>query len=430
MLAKCFHANKGHLAILIAAIYPFLFMAINRFLGGVLLVAGTTIGAGMLALPVMTSFVGLIPSAVIFGVCWLFMLLSALYLLDVSLSMRGEVNLISMSRSTLGALGQIVSWSAYLLLLYLLTAAYIAAGAPLFQMAIFSLTHYRVPLYLAYFVLPLFSGVFIYFGLSFVDIVNRFLMLGLLVSFLMLIGSLPKEVESSFLFRTDWAPTFVALPVVITSFGYHIIIPSLKMYMHQNKKQLRWVLITGSLLALIVYVTWEIITLGAIPLEGEFGFANAWNKGLSVTYLLAHISQNQWVKTGAHFFSFFAIVTSFLGVSLSLSDFLKDGFRLKNTWASQLLGSLLTFAPPLVFVLTYQRGFIVALEYAAAVIAVLLILLPTLMAWRLKTQKLYQTVCGRLVLIVTAIFAFFVLIIDLCNQYGYFAPLISRYVNL
>ena len=33
----------------------------NRLIGGILLVAGTAIGAGMLALPVSTSFGGFIP---------------------------------------------------------------------------------------------------------------------------------------------------------------------------------------------------------------------------------------------------------------------------------------------------------------------------------------------------------------------------------
>jgi len=405
-------------------------MTVNRFLGGVLLVAGTTVGAGMLALPVMTSFVGLVPSVVIFVVCWLVMLASALFLLDVNFSIQGEVNLISMARSTLGTWGQGVSWAVYLLLLYLLTAAYISAGTPLFQMAVLSLTHYQIPIYLAYFVLPAFFGIFIYFGLSFVDILNRFLMLGLLISYLLLVGSLPKEMEETLLFRADWRPIFIALPVVITSFGYHIIIPSLKGYMHQNKKQLRYVLIIGSLFPLMIYIAWQTITLGIIPLEGKFGLAEAWKQGVPVTQPLARILQHRWLKMGTHFFSFFAIVTSFLGVSLSLSDFLKDGLKLKNTLKSRLLASLLTFVPPLVFVFTYQRGFIVALEYAASLIAILLILLPTLMAWHLNKPKLYQTWCGRLLLIFTALFAFFVVIVNFCNQWGYFDPLISRYVGV
>ena len=53
----------------------------SRYLGGILLVAGTTIGAGMLALPVSTAFMGFYPSLLIFAICWFFMLISAVFFL-------------------------------------------------------------------------------------------------------------------------------------------------------------------------------------------------------------------------------------------------------------------------------------------------------------------------------------------------------------
>src|SRR3990167_3208262 len=103
-------------------------MKINHFFGGILLISGTTIGAGMLALPVMTAFVGFFPSILIFSVCWLFMLMSAYFFLDVNLTFKGEANFISMVQSTVGKWGKIFSWIVYLLLLYSLTAAYISAS--------------------------------------------------------------------------------------------------------------------------------------------------------------------------------------------------------------------------------------------------------------------------------------------------------------
>lgn len=39
---------------------------IHRLIGGILLVAGTTIGAGMLALPIVTGFAGFWPSIALF----------------------------------------------------------------------------------------------------------------------------------------------------------------------------------------------------------------------------------------------------------------------------------------------------------------------------------------------------------------------------
>ena len=335
-----------------------------------------------------------------------------------------------MAERTLGTWGKVVSWIVYLLLLYSLTAAYIAAGAPLFQVAVTSLTGYEMPMWLAHFSLPVIFGGFVYLGTLGVDVVNRLLMLGLCLSYLLLVGFLPEHIHAKLLSHVDWKPTLIALPVVVTSFGYHIIIPSLTTYMNHDKKHLRWTLIIGSIFPLLIYILWQVIILGIVPLEGDPSLVEAWKQGLSVTQPLAEIVQNKWIRVGAHFFSFFAIVTSFLGVSLSLSDFLVDGFKLKKTWEGRLFAILMTFIPPLIFVFSYQRGFIIALEFAAAFVAILLIFLPAMMAWNLKKPKFYKTAKGRLLLITAMVFALFVVTIDILHQFGCFQPLIARYVTI
>ncbi len=62
-------------------------MKINHFIGGILLVAGTTIGAGMLAIPLVTATAGFLPAFIITFFVWLFMLLTGL-LLQFPLSFR------------------------------------------------------------------------------------------------------------------------------------------------------------------------------------------------------------------------------------------------------------------------------------------------------------------------------------------------------
>jgi len=405
-------------------------MKMNHFIGGILLVSGTTIGAGMLALPVMTSFVGFFPSLLIFGVCWLVMLLTAFCFLDVNCSIKGEVNLISMADKMLGTWGKVLSWIVYLLLLYSLTAAYIAAGTPLVQKGVHALIGYEMPYVLANFSLPVIFGAFVYLGTLGVDLVNRFLMFGLGLSFLLLIVFLPEHVQPALLLHVDFAPTYIALPVVITSFGYHIIIPTLTTYLNHDKKHLRLTLVIGSILPLVIYVLWQIGTLGIIPIEGKHSLMEAWKQGSSAVVPLAQIVASSSIRLTAYFFSFFAIVTSFLGVSLSLSDFLTDGFKLKKTWEGRLFAIALTFIPPLIFVLTYPRGFILALEYAGAFVAILLIFLPAIMAWHLKKPKFYKTAVGKTMLITLMLFAAFIVVIDILEQWGCFKHLIAKYAAI
>lgn len=404
-------------------------MKINHYIGGILLVAGTTIGAGMLALPVLTSFVGFFPSICIFLLCWLVMLATSFFFLDVNLAVEGEPNLISMAHKTLGGWGKGLSWIVYLLLLYSLTAAYISASAPLFTSAVKAMTGYTLPDWLSPFSLPIIFGFFVYLGTLGVDMINRLLMIGLCVSYLILVGFLPEHIEGTLLTHIDWTPTLVTFPVVITSFGYHIIIPSLTTYMNHDRKHLRRTLIIGSLLPLVIYILWQVLILGIIPIFGENSLVSAWRAGSSATIPLSQLIHNKWVVVGAHFFSFFAIVTSFLGVTLSLSDFLTDGFKIKKTWEGRLLACLMTFVPPLVFVLTYQRGFFVALEYAGAFVAILLIFLPAMMAWKLNTSKFYRSGWGRLLLSFVILFAIFIVAVDILEQWGTLKPLLSKYIE-
>ncbi|HEY4255337.1 MAG TPA: aromatic amino acid transport family protein, partial [Chlamydiales bacterium] len=193
----------------------------HRFVGGILLVAGTAIGAGMLALPVISGFAGFFPSVLALVVCWAFMFATAWLLLEVNLSMTSsEVNMISMASKTLGVAGKWVCWVSYLLLLYSLTAAYIAGSAPFFTQAMSAIIGIPLPNWAGFFPLLGLFGLFVYLGTRSVDAVNRLLMLGLMVSYAALIAFVPSHVDTSLLEFNHFPAIWLAIPVIITSFGF------------------------------------------------------------------------------------------------------------------------------------------------------------------------------------------------------------------
>ena len=400
----------------------------NQFWGGVLLVSGTTIGGGMLAVPITTAYMGFVPSLILFGICWIFLLMSAFFFIDVNLAYKDETNMISMAGRTLGPLGQGVAWIFYMLLLYALMAAYISISGKLFQTTIMAMSGYELPLSVTYFLLPLIFSGFVYLGTHGVDLINRYFMAGLLISYGALILFVPSHIEFSQYTHFDLSMSGIGVPVLITSFGYHIVIPSLSSYMGHDKKKLRRCVTIGSLITLAVYAIWQLLVIGVVPLSGEISLAKAWQDGSTAAQPLAALLHQNWVAKAAHFFSFFAIVTSFLGVSLSLKDFLIDGFKIKKTWEGKLGACFLTFIPPLIFVFTFQRGFIMALDYAGAFVAVLLVFLPAAMALGLKKSKFYRSFKGRALAGATILFALLIILIDLLNGFGYFKNLMSQYV--
>jgi tyrosine-specific transport protein len=353
----------------------------NRMVGAILLVSGTTIGAGMLALPITTGLAGFIPSLVIMTAIWLFMMLTAFYLLEVNLRLQGESNLISMMKKTLGRPGEIVSWIVYLLLLYSLTAAYMVGCSQILQNVLEGILPFIPPDWIWPVGIFLIFGVFVYFGTEVVDMLNRILMGGLVIAYFSLIVLGSGNVNLAMLTHFDWNFLLPSVSVVLTTFGYHIIIPTLTTYLEHDSKLLKRAIFIGSLIPFVIYLLWQFLVMGVVPVNGEYSLTEAARKGLQVTFYLKTLLGSPLVGIAVRGFAFFAIVTSLLGVSLSLSDFLADGLKIKKTHWGKFFLIMLTFVPPLLFALFYPQGFIAALNYAGFFVVILLALLPGLMAW-------------------------------------------------
>lgn len=353
----------------------------NRLFGAILLVSGTTIGAGMLALPVTTGLAGFVPSLLVMVLIWLFMMLTAFYLLEVNLRMKGESNLISMVKRTLGKPGEVVAWITYLLLLYSLTAAYMVGCSQILNDFLEKSLPVDFPSQIWPVVIFFIFGACVYCGTEIVDILNRALMIGLVLAYLGLISLGCCKIKADLLNYYDWTFLLPSASVVLTTFGYHIIIPTLTTYLDHDPKLLKRAIFIGSLIPFIIYILWQLLVMGVVPVKGPNSLSEAAAKGLQITFYLQMLLSSHWVSAAVRTFAFFAIVTSLLGVSLSLSDFLADGLKIKKTHAGKFFLILLTFFPPLLFALFYPQGFIQALKYAGIFVVVLLALLPSLMAW-------------------------------------------------
>lgn len=392
----------------------------SRRIGGILLVAGTTIGAGMLALPVVTGFAGFIPSALLFIVYWLFMTFTALLMLEVNLWMGEHSNLITMARKTLGKSGAIFSWIIYLFLLYSLTTAYIAGSGPIFIDFIHELTGVQLPAWTGPFPLLAIFGFFVYQGTKAVDYANRILMIGLVITYLIITFFLAPHVQQQLLEHRHWNAIWIAVSIVSTSFGFHIIIPTLTDYLKRDVYELRKVILIGSFIPLIVYTIWIALTLGIIPLNE---LKEGYQKGLDGATLLSSRLEHSQLGYTTRCFSLFAIVTSFLGVSLSLSDFLADGLKIPKTPKGRAFLYLLTFVPPLLIVLMDPRAFLNGLEYAGAFgVVVLLGLLPVLMVWSgryiQQRESKFKAPGGKIALIIALILSLGVIGLEVANKTG------------
>lgn len=348
-------------------------MIVKHVLGGALLVAGTSIGAGMLALPVVTAAGGFFPALAIYILCWLFMTCTGLLILELCLKLPPDSNLVTMATTYLGTFGKWAAWILYLFLFYCLSIAYVSGGAGLLTGWV------GIDGWLSQVVFVLVLAPFVYFGARVVDRLNLFLMAGLILSYLAFVFFGIGHVNFSYLESANWSASLIALPVVFTSFSYQGIIPSLTTYLKRDPKRVRLSIILGTSIAFCIYLIWEFLILGIVPVEG---LLEAKKLGqTAVEPLKSHVllSDIQGIGQG---FAFFAITTSYLGVTLGLFDFLADGLGLVKRGMRKILIASITFLPPLFVSLINPKLFIVALVFAGGVgCALLLGLMPTIMTW-------------------------------------------------
>ncbi len=314
----------------------------KRIVSGSLLIAGTTIGAGMLGIPLITGQAGLKAALAMTASVWLYMLCTGLLFLEVMLWMPEGSNILSMAARFLGRRGQWLAGGMFVFLYYCLMVAYFAAGAPLLG----ELLHLDVHgwgLYL------LFGGIFgfiVAIGTKWIDRTNVVLTLAMVVFFFLLVFFGARSVNVSRLEFTNLKPLIYAPPFLFSAFGFHNIIPPLTGYLKRNVKVLRLSILIGTIIPLIFYCAWQWLIIGSISQESLLQTLQA---GEPVTAALQRITGNPILKNIGAFFALFAIVTSTIGVAFSLVDFLGDGLKAARTGISRVGLTFLTFAPPLLF---------------------------------------------------------------------------------
>ena len=111
-----------------------------KTLTAALLVAGTCIGGGMLALPVSGAPAGLIPGLLIMSVVWVFMTATGLCLVEIGLWLKKkDAHLVTMASTILGDWGKWLVWGLFLFISYASLTAYTAGCGSLFAEALSSL---------------------------------------------------------------------------------------------------------------------------------------------------------------------------------------------------------------------------------------------------------------------------------------------------
>ena len=377
----------------------------NKTVGSTLLVAGTMIGAGMLAMPLTSAGIGFGFTLVLLLGLWALLTFSALLFVELYQTAESDSGIGTLAEQYFGKAGRIIATAVLIIFLYALIAAYISGGGSLLKDLLPESFGDKVSILL----FTVIFGSFIVIGTHSVDKINRVLFFVMLAAFAVVLSLMLPEIKFDNLMATpiDNALIISASPVFFTAFGFHGSIPSLNKYLDGNVKALRISILAGSAITLCAYILWQMSTHGLLT-QNEFLQLlkeDATLNGL-VKATLA-ITGSNVIAGAVKLFSTLALVTSFLGVGLGLLECIEDLLKRSfNISAGRISLGLMTFIPPLVFALFYPEGFILALGYAGQMFAFYAVVLPVSLVWKARrthTNLPYKVWGGNLTLIIVLV---------------------------
>lgn len=393
----------------------------NKTVGSTLLVAGTMIGAGMLAMPLTSAGIGFGFTLVLLLGLWALLTFSALLFVELYQTAESDAGIGTLAEQYFGKTGRIIATAVLIIFLYALIAAYVSGGGSLLKDLLPESFGDKVSILL----FTVIFGSFIVIGTHSVDKINRVLFFVMLAAFAVVLSLMLPAIKFDNLMATpiDNALIISASPVFFTAFGFHGSIPSLNKYLDGNVKALRISILVGSAITLCAYILWQMSTHGLLT-QNEFLQIlkeDATLNGL-VKATLA-ITGSNMIAGAVKLFSTLALVTSFLGVGLGLLECIEDLLKRSfNISAGRISLGLMTFIPPLVFALFYPEGFILALGYAGQMFAFYAVVLPVSLVWKARrahTNLPYKVWGGNLTLIIVLVLGVIITSIPFAIRAGY-----------
>jgi len=287
-----------------------------KMIGSSLIIAGTALGAGMLAIPMVLAQFGLLYGTLLMVLICFGTTYAALLLLEATIKAGGGLGLNSIARKTLGRQGQLLTNGLLYALLICLLMAYILGAGDLLS-KLLSNFGIEITATTSQIVFTLIAGAVVASGTGVIDKLNRALFFVMLASLFATMTFLAPSMTQENLMQVtshDHVDLIKTSAILFTSFGFMVVITTLVSYNHEaTDKQLRNMVIVGSLIPLVCYLCWLFAVVGNLSEEQFRSFKN-------VSDLMAAFeAQSPWVGNILSTFTGLALLTSFFGVACSMA---------------------------------------------------------------------------------------------------------------
>ena len=380
----------------------------SKLLGSSFIIAGTALGAGMLAIPMVLAQFGMMAGTLLMLIIWLGTTYAALLLLEASIKVGGGAGMNTIAKKILGRAGQLATNGLLYALLICLLMAYIIGAGDLIQKAL-SQAGLEVSLIQSQVVFTLLSGLIVASGTRVIDKLNRVLFSLMIAILIFSLAYMAPNVDVANLLTITNHSSIDLIKtssILFTSFGFVVVIPSLVNYNHEaSNKQLRNMVLVGSFIPLCCYLIWLYVVVGNLSSAQLMHFGN-------VSDLLTLLdTRYDNIGTLLSLFTGLALLTSFFGVAMALFDQNRDTFK-----QNRVVTYIISFILPLLGALFAANHFLSALNYAGIILVFLAVFIPLAMIIKVRSELTttnenvtYQAEGGIIALAATLAFGGFLL---------------------
>lgn len=361
--------------------------------GATALVAGTTIGAGVLALPTATAAAGFLPSSAALGIAWVYMTMSGLLIAELTMNRIGTsgrpgLGLLELYKNSLGGNLARVGSGAYFFLHYAIMVAYIAHGGSnldgfLTSMGLDNLA--SIP-GMGQILFAGTCGAVLYAASSeMVEKINNVLVFGVVASFLGIVGLGSFTADFSTLIDPSLQhPEQVVncFPILFLSLVYQNVVPTVVSQLEGDRSKITNSIIAGTSIPFLMFLAFN-----GVILANVLGNGAEFEVGVDPVSLLQNSESGGIIGNLVGSFSSLAVVTSLIGFVYGLLNAWTDTLNIPaeskefDKWKIALYG--LVFLPPVAMSVANPDIFYSALDYAGAFgVSTLFLVLPPLMVWR------------------------------------------------
>ncbi|EON90075.1 tryptophan-specific transport protein [Plesiomonas shigelloides 302-73] len=381
----------------------------------------------MFSLPVVTAGVWFTGSVVILLFTWLCMYLSGLMILEANLNYKVGASFDTMVKGLLGKGWNVVNGLTVAFVLYILTYAYISGGGSIISHTLNAAFGISMNQTAAGLLFALGLAFFVWISTKAVDRLTTVLIGGMVITFLLSTFDLIQHVQPAILFNTGDADAsylpfaLAALPYCLASFGYHGNVPSLVKYYGKDSGSVVKSLLFGTLIALVIYVLWQLSILGNISREEFKGIIGQGGNIGNLLSALSGVVSTQTIDKLLTAFSYMAVASSFLGVTLGLFDYIADLLKFDDSLLGRTKTAVVTFLPPTIGGLMFPDGFIYAIGFAGLAAAIWAAIIPAMMA-RASRKKFgspdYRAPGGNAGIILVLLFGLTNLIVQILAMFN------------